>query len=304
MTTDVVEGRDGYYFLHQGSNEVLRFYTEPDYFTNAMADAWAVRLIERRDYFAADKLRYVHLGVPDKITMLADKYPQPLPFLHRHPLALLDAALTARKQAKVLVNPMPDLVQEASRFPLYLRTDTHWTIWGAWIAYRAVCARLGFAPTVDLTMREPVRSRGMMDLGEKLDPPVAEDVVHFPLPDHVERVYANDVVMLVEQAVSRGEPAPMHLGSHVIYRNPRASYDQIMFIFGDSYVDYRPSSFTALMAETFAEVHFFWAGHIDRALVRESGATLVVSEFNERFMRWCPNDKFDARTYAASRVAE
>jgi hypothetical protein len=302
MEIDVVTGHDGYLFLRQGSNEVLRFYTEPDYFPDALATAWAERLIERWDYFVGEGIRYVHLGVPDKITMLADKYPAPLPYLHRHPLALVDAALHTLGEPHILVNPMKVLA--GARHPIYARTDTHWTIWAAGIAYAQVCRRLGFDPVVNLATREPIRIRGIFDLGGKLTPPIEEDAVHFPMPPHIERTYANEIVTLVEQAEARGQPAPMHLGSHIIYRNPKAPYRETIFIFGDSYVDYRPSSFTAFMAETFAETHFFWSGHIDRTLVKTSGAKLVVSEFNERFMGWCPDDIFDGPAYAAARAAE
>lgn len=49
IENEVLVGKDGWLFLWDGSNEVHRYYTDLDYFTDEDAQNWADLLTTRRD---------------------------------------------------------------------------------------------------------------------------------------------------------------------------------------------------------------------------------------------------------------
>lgn len=88
----------------------------------------------------------------------------------------------------------------------------------------------------------------------------------------------------------------------MIYRNDAAGTDpRRVVLFGDSYAHFAPIMLTALIAETFAEVHFVWSSSLDWGYVERVRPDLVIGQVAERFMFELPDDRFDLKAYAAER---
>ena len=301
--TEVQEGEDGWLFLTGGSNQVLRFYTEPDFFTDADARAWAALLRSRADRLAG--LRYRHLVVPDKLSVLAPAFGAPLPHFDRHPLAQMRSLAREYGLEDTLVDCTEALAVQPGPFRSYYKTDSHWTIWGAWLACRAFCRSIGYPSASP----QPFGSRPLaeipttFDLGTKLHPPRQELLQFTPFAPGLRRSYTTPVVELRDEGERSGTPAPLHHGSHVVLTNDQPVLGALrLVVFGDSFADYRPSTLTALLAELFAETHFIWSTGLDYGYFDAVQPVVVLSEIAERFMTVLPVDDYQVEQAAAERV--
>jgi alginate O-acetyltransferase complex protein AlgJ len=285
---EVHVGRDGWLFLQTGSNQVLRLFTDGESYPDALDAQWHQMLIDRNARLSALGIAYRHIVAPDKLSVFPEFTGLDLPLFDRAPLRRL--ADPARGPSRCLVDSTKALNHGNGELQTYFKTDSHWTIWGAYQAYRLTCESLG-VPAVDFMARPVGRYPVCFDLGSKLTPPVHEDHMFWPPSDSITRAYANALVIGREQSEKNGGPSPGHHGTHIILRNTATSaIPRRLVLFGDSFSDYRPSSLTYLFAETFQEVHFVWSTDVDTDYARRVKADAVVSEIAERFMTRLPTD--------------
>ena len=287
---DVLTGEDGWLFLWGGSNEVHRYYTTPDHFTPEDAQAWVALLESRAARLSASGIAYRHLTVPDKISVLPDKIPVPLPHFDGHPVRRLDAHLTGVALHVPVLDGLRALA--ASGVAPFYQTDSHWTHEGCLVAYRALCESLGTVPR-DFSDRKAGSGRLMsMDLGSKLDPPRQEHARFVPVLRDAVRVHANAQVRYNEETGLRtGQPHFVGCYLHLRNDTPRARPERVV-LFGDSFAEFRPHLLTAMLAETFREVHFVWSTSLDLDLIADLRPDIVVTEIAERFVGRLPDDQF------------
>ncbi|WP_286159161.1 hypothetical protein [Methylobacterium sp. Leaf456] len=280
------EGRDGWLFLTGGTNRVMAQYGRPGVSRRLL---WRWRRIVADRVRACDRLgaTYIHAVAPEKLTVYGDLAPALAVDPARAPVRRLARWLTASRGARAFVDL--DAAFRAARDgpPLYLRTDSHWTLHGSEIAYRAILLRMGVAPRSDFESR---RIGGTVpfcgDLGRKLDPHRFEAAPVTTFATAARRVHANDLLTALE-AEGRGIEA--HLGAHAVFRNDDPAADpRRLVIFGDSFcqhTSYSPvATLTALLADTFAEVHFLWCSSIDWHYLERVRPDFVLGEIAERFM--------------------
>eukprot|EP01037_Dinobryon_pediforme_P011975 gene11974-12064_t len=289
---EVHVGRDGWLFLQGGSNRVLRLFTDPAAYPDTLAASWRQLLQHRAQRLEAHNIAYRHVVAPDKLSVFPEFYRSILPLFDRTPLRRLVDPDQPEGRLPFLIDPTMALSSCNGALNTYFKTDSHWTIWGAYQVYRMVCGSLGVADPIDFASRQLGRFPVCFDLGLKLDPPVYEDHMFWPPAETITRSFANALVVLRDQADAKGGPTPGHHGTHIILRNSSPHVARkCLVIFGDSFSDYRPSSLTYLFAEAFHEVHFVWSTDIDVDYARRVGADAVVSEIAERFMTRLPTDK-------------
>ncbi|MTH65394.1 alginate O-acetyltransferase AlgX-related protein [Paracoccus shanxieyensis] len=283
----VLIGREGWLFLWGGSNDVQRYFTDPGYFTDRQVSDWVGLLERRRQRLAAIGATYRHLTVPDKIAVLPDHLGLALPHPDHHPVR----QLAARLDAGLNIDILDDLRAEAQRQPVFYRTDTHWTSAGCQIAYRRICESLGVTPR---SFPDPGhKGRVMaMDLGNKLTPEVQEDARFLPVLRHARRVADNAMVRYNESEGFRlGKPR--FVGCHIRLQNDADhAVPQSVVIFGDSFSEFRPHLLTAMLAETFREVHFVWSTSLDHDFIARIRPDIVITEIAERFVNKLPGDDF------------
>ena len=287
---EVHVGRDGWLFLQTGSNQVLRLYTDATSYPDALDTSWHQILLDRTARLAALGIAYRHIVAPDKLSVFPEFTSLDLPQFDRAPLRRLADPARPGGISKSLIDPTFALNHGNAELQSYFKTDSHWTIWGAYQAYRLTCVSLG-VPIIDFMARGIGRCPACFDLGSKLNPQVLEDHMFWPPSDNITRAYANALVIGREQSEKHGGPSPGQHGTHVILRNSASdAIPKRLVLFGDSFCDYRPSSLTYLFAETFQEVHFIWSTDVDIDYARRVGADIVVSEIAERFMTRLPTD--------------
>lgn len=307
MSSEVTVGHDGWLFLTGGANEVIRYYNDPTYFGAREINAWADLIAQRAAMAASRSILYAHMAPPEKLTIYPEFFPSILTHPDQTPARSVPKAFSEDSRRSILtpafIDTLPALeLAKAEGQQLYWKTDTHWTFEGAYAAYLALCERVGAAPDRTIPARNFNYGPLVLDLGAKLSPPPIEIYRTQHIQFHAVRNYANELVLYKEENQLEGEPG-LHGGSHVIFQNRSPTADpRRLVLFGDSYAEYRPVLLTAILAETFAEVHFIWSASIDWGYVDEIRPDILVTELAERFMTYVPADDLDIQALARDRV--
>lgn len=298
MSDDVHVGEDGWLFLTGGQNAPLRMYRRNLANTWRLRRwAWLIALRARR--CAALGIHYLHLPVPEKLSVYADKAPA----LGIDP-TLGYGQMVSRMlvERRICIDTVPALIAGRAEAEMFLRTDSHWTTSGCRIAHDAVCAAFGVEPRWRLEDRLLVTVEGFTgDLGQKLTPQPSESLLRHISHHDAKRIEANGLVLHHEDA---GTAAELHRGASAIYRNAAPDADpRRLVLFGDSYANFAHHGLTAMLAETFCEVHFTWSAAIDWGYVERTRPDLVLTQIAERFMTKLPPDRgFDNTAFAERKL--
>lgn len=301
MSNDVHRGRDGWLYLSGGSNDVLRYYLEPDHFRTQLID-WVELLETRRRRAEAMGMIYRHLLVPDKLSVYPEYYLGPLDYADAAPSRALPRTLSA-ETSPVLVDLLKAFDAVKAERDVYYRTDAHWNVDGAMTAYEALCASVGAPANPDLGAAPALRGEIPLDLGGKLDPPILEAFVTTDFVQRGRRVETNSLVAFKEETGLIDAPG-LHVGSRVVFQNDHATDPRRLVLFGDSYSEYRNHLLTGMLAETFAEVHFIWNASVDWGYVERVAPDILVTQLAERFMTQVPTDDLDIDAFAEARLAQ
>ena len=296
-------GKEGWLYLVGGSNNVLDNYVKPDTFSPYHIGAWIELLKTRQEQAQALGARYVHVIAPEKLSVYPEFFNGELPYLQQTPALRLPGDCRAEGIEAVLVDALPALRRYKSAFKLYWQTDTHWTPYGCFCAYEAVCKRLGIG--ADRAMLDEVvrGSEILLDLGSKLAPPRREAFAMLRPLKRARRVAVNPIVAYKERHGLTND-AGLHRGSNVVYVNDDPSaHPARVVLFGDSFAEYRPHLLMGMLAETVKELHFIWSLGIDWEYVRCFEPDIIITEATERFMQVVPADDFDLESYAISTLA-
>lgn len=303
MIPAVYVGTDGWMFLLGGTNNPGRFLEGSDDFGVESVTAWCDLLQKRAR--AVAPAQYLHFFAPNKETVYAEEAGLTSEARSRSPLARLYGSSTrteASTLSRLACNPVPYFRQAKGAHQLYWKTDSHWTPTGCFIGYQLLCAKLGVEQVADLLSRPFGEPEILMDLGSKVHPQVPERVRFHRFLREASRVYANAIVRYKEDTNLENE-GRLHVGSNVVFQNPKSRDPRRVILFGDSFSEYRPTLLTAMLAETFAELHFVWSTSLDLDYISRHQPDLVLTESVERFMPTIPSDSFNVEAYAEEILA-
>ncbi|WP_342111044.1 alginate O-acetyltransferase AlgX-related protein [Methylobacterium sp. SI9] len=295
----VAVGQDGWLYWVGRAREVEVFYGDSR-LSRRILGRWA-RLIARRSRrLDAMGIRHVHAVVPDKLAVYPDALGRSFPGLDDPPAMRL-ARLLERDRAARMVDLLTPLVAARVDEPVYLRTDTHWTYQGYLTAYRALCEALDAPEAAHVFSGTRARERFTFDLGEKLRPPIDEEYVAYDFQRRAERIDANALVEVRESGRAI-RPRGLFVGSRVVMRNEAAPDPRRVVLFGDSYIYSPGARLTAMLAETFAEVHAIWSANLDWRYIEAVRPDVLIFEIAERFLRQVPNDRIRIDAFAEKRA--
>jgi len=241
------------------------------------------------------------------LSVYSEYFPRVVPFPQGGPsrrlAAFLPQTLENLPAAGCFIDVTDALIDAKSAGKkLYWKTDTHWTFAGAYAAYLELCKKLQAGPNTELLSRGFNYGELVLDLGAKMDPPVAEMYETHHVQHDSHRSQANALVIYKEENDLEGVGG-LHQGSMVVYRNPTSAADpRKLMLFGDSFSEYRPHLLTGILAETFSEVHFIWSARVDWNHVDRVKPDILVSQLAERFMNYVPSDNFDLEDFVTARI--
>jgi len=304
VTNGILKGREGWLFLWDGSNDVHRYYMEPGFFGATQTAGWVSLLRDRAGRCARMGMQYRHLVVPDKISVYPQHLPVPLPHYACHPAAQFSRAFS---DDSLYVDILPDLRGHRGNWAervergggdaagpdaFFFKTDSHWTFEGCQVGYLRLCESLGVTPC-DLSKARPGPGKEMaLDLGAKLSPPVLEHARFGRVLRLAKRQADNEMVRYNErEGFAKG--APRFVGCMVHNHNdqPQAIAKRVV-LFGDSFCEFRPHLLTAMLSETFRDVHFVWSTSLDWDFIAALKPDIVITEIAERFVNRLPKDDF------------
>ncbi|HFU75974.1 MAG TPA: hypothetical protein ENK66_06985, partial [Arcobacter sp.] len=134
VDNDVLIGKDGWLFLYGGSNNVFKYYTDPSYFSDKESKSWKKLLDDRNLKLETMDIKYIHLFVPDKISVYPEYLVNTFKHFESHPINKLFSQFGTSFDSFV-VNPLPyynNIKKDTN--DLFWKTDTHWTFYGAFAA--------------------------------------------------------------------------------------------------------------------------------------------------------------------------
>lgn len=268
----VVGGGDGWLFLDNDKNDVMLQHAGKLRLSEEQLVRWRFTLESRIAWLEKRDIRYWFLVAPNPHSVFPEKLPDGAGSGERRPVLQLLRHLRERSYARI-VYPIEDLVAEKHRC-VYAKTNSHWTDFGAFIAYRCLMAEVSQSVAASVLTEEDlqfVELSKVGDLGAKLVPPESSLEAHvIPCNGRAEIVFDNRI---------------HNTGRRIDYICDTAPPTTCL-IFGDSFAH----MLLPFLAESFGRLVFGHLASLDHTLVEEVRPDIVVSVLNERFLVQVPND--------------
>ena len=327
MSQEVHTGEDGWLFLTGGEHQVIDLYHDQSAFTSDMAQAWVSLIRGRTDQLAPRGIEYIHVSAPDKLTLLNRHFADEIPNLDGSPIRQLHRQYES--ELPNFLNVVPYLEQGIDKYPIFWKTDSHWTAWGCFMAYQLLCSRLHIPTNTELLNYPFTESEMILGLGQSnrasADEAGQSEVIRtYKLDRYSKRVYASEGIRYrenlnldgfsrrIEDAIIDDNAEDLARisaamvdghGSHVIYENNSdTAADKKIVLFGDSFSDYKQNLLTGMLAETVREVHFVWSRSIDHEYIRLVRPDVVITQTSEASMVDVPVDTGSVRLWADSSI--
>ena len=297
---DVACGDDGFLFLVGGSNDPIQMFMNSDPVDMDIVSLWHSRVADRKKRLSGLGIKYIQCMIPEKLSTIGEKLHWPLDFSRSYGRRFLENLPV--ELGENCVDLFEFFRSSPYRDSLYLKTDSHWSHFGAFGAYQVLCGRLGISFRRDLLDRPSSKGQVMFDLGSKLPIARRELATFFKFRVESEIVEENELVTLKKQR-GRENDARLDVGSYIRFSNERAPVLKRVLLFGDSFSEYRDHLLTGLFAETFNDFAFAWTTSIDYDLVRSFAPDIVICAMTERFMTHVPDDQFNMESYVQTTLA-
>lgn len=277
-----LRGKNGRLFLANDANRVLSQHAGEVLFTEEELIAWRRTLESRAAWFAHTVgASYVHLVPPNAHSVYPEDLPDDVRSGAVRPIQQLLSHLEETGSFARVVYPLADLLAaKGGELPVYPRTDTHWTDYGQYLAYKRVMEEVRAQVAVDEVPRSEVIFRTVEetgDLGYKTRPPETSPHVWAGVPRGGAR--------LVFDNCARGSGA-------IIITESDAETEARCLVLGDSYA----YGMLPFLAPVFRRLVFAHTSSLDFELAREERPDVVISILNERFMIILPNDMISPTT--------
>lgn len=269
----VMRGKDGWLFIDNDTNEVMRQQRGELLFSADELERWKGVLEKRIAWIAERGASYHFLVPPNPHSVYADKLPFEIPDGTARPVTQLIDYLDSTQSAAHLIYPLADMLERRDSH-VYAETGTHWTDLGAFVAYEALMEEIGDRRPVrrltaqDVTFVENDEPGG---LGTKLEPPQSSTHV-YGVPVNVEARMTHDNRVFLN-------------GHRIEYECPVAG-ETTCLVFGDSFAH----ALLPFLAESFGRLVFAHLITLDRSVVEEVDPDIVVTVMNERFLIRVPDD--------------
>jgi alginate O-acetyltransferase complex protein AlgJ len=277
----VIKGREGWLYFagpEEGPSpsRPLDDFRRTRPLTRRELTLWAHVREQRRAWLAARGIRYLLVLAPNKSTIYPDHMPAHI--RRREDVTPFDQVMAQlRTHTKVdVIDVRPVLQAQRARRLQYLKTDTHWNAWGAFLGYQAAAGRLAawFPEIVPFTEDQfsfcPVAGPAgdlarMIGMPDEIQDEAMTSDPHFSM---AHRVLAGDSRMLPSSTALVTETGKSAL--------PAA------LVFGDSFMHgLRP-----FLAEHLRRgVFMLGYGQFPARRIEEERPDVVIEEVVERFLR-------------------
>jgi hypothetical protein len=232
--------------------------------------------LERRALLKTKNIRYYQAIWPDKHNI----YPEYLPFSvkmqMKDTLSKVDQMITALKEADStveIIDVRSDLIAAKSITQAYLKNDTHWNEYGAFVAYQKLIGRVAADyPTLhpkevkdfDITWQDSGSGDLLQIMGMN-----STNVFIDRVPGFKPLTFTPDIVAL---------PTDSYPASTEFFKNNKSENMLRVLVFRDSYT----RALTNLINPHFLEVLYIW-GNYDQQIVDRYQPNIVIDAHVERY---------------------
>ena len=301
VENDVAVGNDGWLFLEGGANNETQYYKDK-LIGKKLIKGWHNLLKSRHTRLSDLGVKYLHIFCPNKLSIYHEYYRGELKGFSHHPLKeFMSYKSDALEYRESIINPIPYFYKSKHDTQLYWKTDTHWTYYGCYCAYQLLCSHLNISPEKGLLKKPFTEGLTTFDLGSKCSPQLREKGRYYTTLINAKRTFANELVLYKEK-YNKVDDGGLHVGSNVVFKNPNASNNLKVILFGDSFSEYREHLLTGMLAETVKELHFVWSSSIDYDYIDKNKPDVVITELVERFLTKLPNDSFKLNEFIHSKM--
>jgi alginate O-acetyltransferase complex protein AlgJ len=271
----VVRGRDGWLFLANDTNDVMSQHAGTRTLSAEEMERWVAVLEERTQRLGERDVPYICLIAPDTHAVYREKLPAGFEparerSIHRLLQRLGDGEFAAR-----VIYPLEELVREKPKRWVYSAFDSHWTEFGALVAYRRLMKDVSDLMPVrqldpaDITFTDQKRPAELLfKIGVERD----IEHLHASFPVHARLVDDNEVENQGSFAVLECDDAP----------------PTTCVLFGDSYTH----AMLPFLAESFRRLVFAHTPWLDYELIERERPDIVISLFAERFLIYVADDSY------------
>ena len=192
MSAWIYEGWDGWLFLTGGSNSIGALYDRhAPLLDQAKLQQWLKLIEERAHRLKAMGIQYVHLNIPEKLTVYDNKlYDPPIVDWRLSPAMRLREMLRHSQHADVWLDLIDPFRAARDDTQLYYMTDTHWNPAGCFLAYSLLCEKLGLRADATLLARPAHEVDSILDLGLKMEPLIYEHLKLYDFREKSQRTFA------------------------------------------------------------------------------------------------------------------
>ena len=263
----VLKGLDKWLFLDNDTNQTVEQHLGRLLLDKDCQRQWQQYFAQSQDYQQVWQRPFALLVSPAKEAIYAQFHPLP-----RAALTTTEQLLALCPAGYPLVFPELPLKQAAQ--PAFLKTDTHWTNFGAGVATIELAVALGLDRTAVTELFAADKYRTVShcgDLGNKLLPPQRNDeLFQASFNYHLSIRYDNKLA---------------NFGRIIVTENPKALVSGHCLQFGSS-SSYSMLNYLCRIFRRVTMIHT--AGNIDPALVAQFAPDYVVAQTNARFVVRAP----------------
>jgi hypothetical protein len=271
----VLQGKDGWLFLDNDANQVLKQHTGELRLSAAELEDWRLLLEARFSWLEKLGIPYFFVVAPNAHSVYPEKLPDRVKPVADRPIVQLIDHLRRTGSYGRLLYPIDELLEEKRRRPVYSETDSYWNFLGGFVAYTALMKDLSRSGVEARQLREKEIGFGVKvevgGLGLKVEPNERSPHVFVRWMPKTARVVHDNCIM--------------NQGSLMEFECDEAPPTTCLFL-GDSF----SRNLLLFMAESFGRLVYAYSTRLDFDLVREKRPDVVISLINERFMIKVPFD--------------
>jgi hypothetical protein len=265
--TSVMAGKEGWLFLK--SDHMIDHYRGVQQFTPQELRDWRILLEQRRDWLAQRGIKYLFVVAPDKHTI----YPEYLPGWMKkvRPHTKLDQFISyMRERSSVeILDLRPALLGAKQRAPTYFKTDSHWNLFGAFVASQEIAKALAkqlpeIVPVSSDIFALKCATGNGGDLAAMLGLEMVDD---------------QTVYLRLKAPVQLSSTCPLPKGKEGIGNETDRPYSRTgALVFHDSF----GISLRLFLSDYFAEANYLWQYPLDPVRIEREKPLVVISEMVER----------------------
>lgn len=234
------------------------------------------RLEQKQRFFDSLGIKFIITIPPDKQSIYPEFLPASINVRGTHGKRLdqiIDFLRSKQSTVEILDLRGEMLAHKNDSIPIFMKTDTHWNDYGAYLAYRKLTERLGVQPigletfTMNRTSKKPGDLVDLIAAGE-----------WYPEPNRVEFL-PKSPPPFVEQQIDL-YPGKQYYSKPIVVTNAGGPDLPKLLMFRDSF----GTPFLKFLPYHFSESKCIWICELDREIVERERPNVVIMEILERYV--------------------